>query len=663
MYTYIYIYIYIHIYTALHHRLLGEDYKLIRERRALLSNEIIIAHVEGLQALSAVLERFEGDSHSVVTEAERTEQILAACSEAQASKLKAANGFSRYQNDVRMHAASNQDQELANKLKNRDTARANLCRELRDSLARIALVVCREKCASHAEELNVMAKVLGEGRDRVQVLQGALAEARDCVIKYNLPLTDVSVRMGASFDTASCQDADTAVALGLWQEWKQSLPFERVAAATDACMQKVHDEWSQGLMALLGIGNQQQQQLEGAEEHTTSIKDTLVAAGKAVDEEALVPTSSPMLVVPMAPLMTAAERLLQAMEGRIAALQSACTMYEGFRSMHDAENKCLDVHGKAYTRQLQAVDDMQQASKAHRRALGELKQEEVFEQYPELAEAQGVTIDQVHEKVKDKRRALKEAANVLQTALATLLEMQDDFPEACMHIKAGLPRELLPVWRPDLTLEMFDMHESLATGSNHTVYKASMDGKLYALKEFRLGNGEQGLQELMKEAAMLRRMRHPAIVEIISLFEVTAKGSKRLLMQMPFFEHGTLHEWVAMEAPEWRTVRTVLLDVAGALEYLHGAAVVHCDVKPANILVAPSYRGRLADFDISVDSATRMSTRFATTKLAFTPGFDAPELARYTNVSMCMTCSRKHALECQKGWCANESACMCMLQS
>ena len=196
-----------------------------------------------------------------------------------------------------------------------------------------------------------------------------------------------------------------------------------------------------------------------------------------------------------------------------------------------------------------------------------------------------------------------------------------------MHFKSGLPSELLPIWRPDLTIEAFEAREAVSTGANHTVYKARMDGKMYALKEFRLASDE-GLQKLLREAAMLRKMRHPAIVEIVSVFEDAKKEGMRMFLQMPFFEHGTLNTWVESEAPSWRDVRTVLLDIAGALEYLHASSVVHCDVKPPNILIAANCRARLADFDISVDYTTRTSTKFAGTKVGYTAGFDAPELGR-----------------------------------
>ena len=49
-------------------------------------------------------------------------------------------------------------------------------------------------------------------------------------------------------------------------------------------------------------------------------------------------------------------------------------------------------------------------------------------------------------------------------------------------------------------------------------------------------------------------------------------------------------------------MRTVIQDVTGALAHLHVNQVVHAGIKPANILVGPGERGKLADFDISVES-------------------------------------------------------------
>ncbi len=330
----------------------------------------------------------------------------------------------------------------------------------------------------------------------------------------------------------------------------------------------------------------------------------------------------------MTPLCRAAENLIHDLKAHTAVLQEACNVYDFTFHVHEAESQCLDGDGTKYIERQQAISQMEEARKAHSRARAKLKKDKLMEQHPELAEDEGLSMEQVLQNIKDKKKALKDAAQALQQAVMSLLAVQDYFPEVCKHLKAGLPSELLAVWRPDLTMEMFETCETLSSASNHTVYKASLGEKMYALKEFKL-TSEKGLKELMREAAVLRRVRHPAIVEVLGVFEDTT--NKTMLLQMHFFEHGTLDTWVESEAPEWRAVRTVLLDISGALEHLHASSVVHCDIKPANILVAAFFRGRLADFDIAVDSATRTSTKFAATKVGYTAGFDAPELARYSN--------------------------------
>jgi len=123
-------------------------------------------------------------------------------------------------------------------------------------------------------------------------------------------------------------------------------------------------------------------------------------------------------------------------------------------------------------------------------------------------------------------------------------------------------------------------------------------------------------------------------------------------MQMPWYENESLDKWVCGDQqPAWHKVRSVLLDALVGVSHLHINKIIHGDVKPANILVDSRERGRLSDFDISIDTNERTAghkhtlgghtTCTATmraTQDAWTENFAAPELmadkmaTKYTDI-------------------------------
>ena len=109
---------------------------------------------------------------------------------------------------------------------------------------------------------------------------------------------------------------------------------------------------------------------------------------------------------------------------------------------------------------------------------------------------------------------------------------------------------------------------------------------------------------------------------VVGGVDVRLVGYPRYL-QMEYFSHGSLKQWVAATAPDIATRRCVLRQVLLAISYIHAQGRAHCDLKGENVLIAADGTPRLCDFEMSrnLESASVSASQFGGTL-----GFIAPEV-------------------------------------
>lgn len=157
-------------------------------------------------------------------------------------------------------------------------------------------------------------------------------------------------------------------------------------------------------------------------------------------------------------------------------------------------------------------------------------------------------------------------------------------------------------------------------GGMASVYKAQ-DLKLkrtVAVKVLR--GGDQANEAFQREAQAAAGIPHP---NIVAVYDIGQDGDTDYIV-MEYVQGPTLQELIHAEAP-FRVGRAldIVTQICAAAEFMHQRGIVHCDLKPLNILVLADGQVKIADFGI----AHRIDTGSLRSGVNWgTPHYAAPEL-------------------------------------
>ena len=184
------------------------------------------------------------------------------------------------------------------------------------------------------------------------------------------------------------------------------------------------------------------------------------------------------------------------------------------------------------------------------------------------------------------------------------------------------PSESKP--NPGRTLTHFRILEQIGEGGMGVVYRAR-DERLdrdVALKVLPAG-ALSGDGRTRSEARTLSRLNHPAIATIYELGE--HEGEDFLVLE--FVEGETLERRLAQGPIAEPEIETIGEQIAGALQAAHEQQVVHCDLKPGNVMVTPRGQVKVLDFGIARLLRPREAPRGAMTTAAQRPAGTLPYMA------------------------------------
>ncbi|KAF5749323.1 G-type lectin S-receptor-like serine/threonine-protein kinase [Tripterygium wilfordii] len=171
--------------------------------------------------------------------------------------------------------------------------------------------------------------------------------------------------------------------------------------------------------------------------------------------------------------------------------------------------------------------------------------------------------------------------------------------------------------------------EKLGAGGFGAVYRGVLANKtVVAVKQ--LEGIEQGEKQFRMEVATISSTHHLNLVRLIGF---CSEGRHRLLVY-EFMKNGSLDSFLFMTEEEsgkslhWEQRFNIALGTARGITYLHEECrdcIVHCDIKPENILLDENYNAKVSDFGLAKLISPKDHRHRTLTSVRGTRGYLAPE--------------------------------------
>ena len=187
------------------------------------------------------------------------------------------------------------------------------------------------------------------------------------------------------------------------------------------------------------------------------------------------------------------------------------------------------------------------------------------------------------------------------------------FKEMVSHLTVWIQRR--PIWQPKraksskrLLLNRFEFTEPI-DGPVYLGYDHEQKIDV-AIKTINLRNisTPDRRKRFEAEAEILKRLKHKNIVEIIE-HEEDYSGEGKAYIVMPYYEK-TLRSFLEDQESRCFDIRqaiVILKQICQGVNAAHREGIIHCDLKPGNILVDDDGRILVTDFGIAHDPSNKIT--------------------------------------------------------
>ncbi|KAL1835894.1 hypothetical protein VTJ49DRAFT_5906 [Mycothermus thermophilus] len=151
------------------------------------------------------------------------------------------------------------------------------------------------------------------------------------------------------------------------------------------------------------------------------------------------------------------------------------------------------------------------------------------------------------------------------------------------------------------------------------------DAPIVGYADQRANEAKDALYFIRKEVAIMKKLKHPNLVELIEVLDDPEDDTLYMVMEM--CKKGVVMKvglgQTAEPCPE-EQCRVWFRDLILGIEYLHSQGILHRDIKPDNLLLTDDDVLKIVDFGVS--EMFEKSGDMRTSKTAGSPAFLPPEL-------------------------------------